>query len=345
MWEFFYQGEPPFLFSEKVIIMHPQDEVKGYTPIHQVMVSDGWKPVSEITMDDTLMQWNPETQEVTFTKPVSISTTEYSGTLVKILQNRLGGCCHFPDSHTIPVYDFSDKTRENMEFIRVDGFCLGSKKIQVVSGRVTTTGRSTLTPKERMLIAAQADGRETTSESIYLYIKRLHKVDRLFQISADGGYDMRVGAGNVFTVKIGKCVGEQNVKQFDWVDLTQMSPELMIDFIDEVSRWDGVRMAKRLRYNSTNTNTTDKVQAMAHMCGLVSKMYMMRNRVNVETPIQIVEKAKDHRILEIYNYDLRKYVATENMPYTGTLHQIQVPTGFLFIRGYNMIPMIISDCR
>src|SRR5690606_34750153 len=44
------------------------------TASHDLLTPHGWKPIADVSTDDLVAQWNPETDQIEFVHPVALSS-------------------------------------------------------------------------------------------------------------------------------------------------------------------------------------------------------------------------------------------------------------------------------
>lgn len=326
---------------------------------HELLTPIGWKNISDITEDDLIAQWDQNTEEISFTKPVRVSNhfsedvwlfeteqghlrQEVSGNHRMLLQRR--PYARGSEYGAYEVKHAKDITKTDLNpYTRYPN-----------AGKAT--GNKTLTVRDRLLIAIQADGGFDTSTrnakgeprrdgSVTGFIpcnfsfSKEAKVQRLTNLAAEAGWELRerptrpakgnIKARRVFTLYVPK--DEPVTKRLaDIVSLETLSLEGAREFIDELSLWDGYinpTNKDRITWGSVVPENSEFVQAVAVLAG-----YRTHYGVRVDDRS---ENFSDYHRIQI-NKGLQhtggqKIVKTraENQMVYG----VEVPKGFLVTRN------------
>lgn len=197
-------------------------------------------------------------------------------------------------------------------------------------------GEVELTPYERVQIAFQADGSYGNPASTgvraggisYKFsLKKARKIERLKMLC-----DM---AGIRYTTSAAKrgqtyfhVVANGLSKEFDWVNLEDMSQAKAKQFIDEVANWDSTRRSEtRIKFDTTNKAVADKVQAVAVLAGY--RCYMSRTEDNRKETFNDIYSLT---ILCDKDFVSGGTIKSKLVPYKGNVTAAQVPTGRVLVR-------------
>ncbi len=115
------------------------------------------------------------------------------------------------------------------------------------------------TPLDRFRVAYQADGTISNGGNVTengimykFYLNRERKIDRLLKIAEDGNFKFtkKESEDGFFNIYI--WVDERIDKNFDWIKLDEISLEWGLEFLEELTYWDGSRSADLKRYSNIN---------------------------------------------------------------------------------------------
>ena len=323
----------------------------------EVLTTNGWKDISQVTTDDNVMVYDLNKETVYFEKPKRTTNYQVDNRLmVEVVAKQSKQFHQFvTPNHRMPV-----KTRvkagqnTTRTFVEAGLFDYRSHHLAPVSGILETNEEvQELTYLERILIAAQADGRwqperYTGSRAgtipIWFTFSKEHKIERLNLLAQLAGVHIReltkekpkknTKAKQQRRFKIDFPVDKvpEDIKEFNtWVKLDEFSSKKAEDFLDEVSYWDShVHISKKgektFTYVSTNKSNVDIVQALAVMCGKQARYTkLVDNRkesyLDVHSVNVVNSMFKDGESIE------KKLV-----PYTGKVYCLETSTGAFVVR-------------
>ena len=323
----------------------------------EVLTTNGWKDISQVTTDDNVMVYDLNKETVYFEKPKRTTNYQVDNRLmVEVVAKQSKQFHQFvTPNHRMPV-----KTRvkagqnATRTFVEAGLFDYRSHHLAPVSGILETNEEvQELTYLERILIAAQADGRWQTERytgsragtiPIWFTFSKEHKIERLNLLAQLAGVHIReltkekpkknTKAKQQRRFKIDFPVDKvpEDIKEFNtWVKLDEFSSKKAEDFLDEVSYWDShVHISKKgektFTYVSTNKSNVDIVQALAVMCGKQARYTkLVDNRkesyLDVHSVNVVNSMFKDGESIE------KKLV-----PYTGKVYCLETSTGAFVVR-------------
>lgn len=339
------------LGSAQMIRFIQRDEVCVH-PDTQLLTAKGWKNIADISIKDFIAQYDMENEEITFAKPLHKTWRDYKGSMFKLVDNRGKVLQNISKGHDLVIKSRSSRSdkmiikKEKVEeakfngykFIPSSGYGVGKKK--------------SLTELEKLLIAIEADGtidkerteKITGKQVIYIGLKKERKKERLISILKNGNFeyteyeDKREEFKN-FYIKIDNTL--QIDKNFDWVNLREISSNWGKEFLNELTFWDGYRSKDRdsLYFSTTNKKAFEKVLSIASLSGVKFKS-------NIE---------KDNRE-ESYldTYRLTWWIETNNLQtqslekieyqYEGKIGCVTMPKGTIITKYDNQVS-ITGNCH
>ena len=195
---------------------------------------------------------------------------------------------------------------------------------------------SGLTDLERLYIATQADGNlveGAKKEAIKFRFAKKHKADRIMQILDRLGYEYSFNhythSDNTYNIYVN--VGFVVPKLLnEWVDITDKSYEWAIEFLEEVSFWDGSEVLDEymsFRYSSIIESNVDVVQSVASVVGAKSRKHIdLREKYPNKSTIYKLYVSKRSRYFGVDKLE------TELIEYEGYVYCIEVPSHKLIVR-------------
>lgn len=315
-----------------------------------LLTPTGWKDVSEITVEDTVMQWHKD-GHMDFTNPVRVSKSTVPYTVS--LSNKQGHIQQNVSPNHRLVYEYDGDIHETPAK-DYEAITFRTSKNFINSGKITGTGDG-LTTRERILIAIQADGSFDTSTvnlegtprrngsvsghvpcSFSLTKKR--KNDRLkYLAESEGlklvprGLDNRGRQHWTLYLPADESVWPRDkslpsIKKFD-----EMSLQWAQEFVDEVALWDGHIVKEnpsRITYGSVVEENSEYVQTVANLCGYRTHWGLRPdNRKETFNTIFRVQIHKDS------NHTSVQSVNSEHIPGPTEVFGIEVPSSYLIARN------------
>lgn len=263
----FYSGfYLPFRFSSHSKLTNTADIIRlivrdeCLSADHDLLTPTGWKPIAEITKEDKVAQYNPETREISFTHPTNISSHVADHTWT--FKNEQG------------QVKLTTSPRHRMFFEReqtigseYDPYVVEAEDVttfdmnpctRIVHGGFKARGRIELSPEERLLIAiAVAGSFDRVSESrfedmnneivpVAFNLPQGRKPQRLSELANEVGWKLTEHAPNAeesgtengeFTLHVPVRFADQDKLLSNISDLESVSATWCQDFIDELGEW------------------------------------------------------------------------------------------------------------
>jgi ribonucleotide reductase beta subunit family protein with ferritin-like domain len=317
----------------------------------EVLTPNGWVDLKYITLDTEVFQFNQGVIEKTL--PYGVVEKDYSGDLIK-LHKRKHSCVVTPD-HNIVYYN-KDGVKKELPCEKFNG---DPERYIPESGFYNNSvGQTSLTPLQKLYIAIQADGHKiywtnASGEKLergknggYNYCVRLtkeRKKERFESIlkESDVDFDRKEVKSTEIEYKI-RLDNIFNYKNFDWVDVNNVTSSWCDEFVNELSEWDGFKMdgTKCLfGYSSTDKGNIDKAQLIGILAGYKTTIIKrIDNRKESYKDCYKVHFTKDKMYTR--SHSLKK----ENIPYSGKVRCISVPSGVLITRNNNET-FITGNCH
>lgn len=312
----------------------------------ELLTPQGWKDVSDVTTDDTVLQYEAD-GSMTFVTPEVVSTHDAEETYV--LRNMQGHVQqHVSPNHRVVV----ERGGKMLEFragdLREQDLDVRTRFIN--TGVVSTAGDAELSPVERLLIAIQADGsfdnttrnaagkpRRDGSVSGHVPCKfsltKERKVKRLTELATAAGWNLRNygvdGRGRAALVLDVPADIKRDKLLSDIRPISSMTAEWCADAIGEVALWDGhtvVDNPDRVTYGSVVEANSTWVQTVATLAGFRTH-WSVRKDDRKET-FHDIYRVQIHRGISTTS---AQSVRVERAP-GERVYGVQVPSSYLVTR-------------
>lgn len=333
-------------------------------PDTEVLTIDGWKAITDITLDDKILECD-EHLNSTFSNPTKLHHYNYVGNIHHFKGNTFSQMV--TDEHRMLIHSRYNKTpivkkaKEFREGKLDNSFFLNTFKEGI---------KTELTTYEKFLIALQADGtiyREIITKDVdgndvikyknrngkYGFItvsfsfSKQRKIDKLlgivneldfeYNISKDiqSNYE-NVKAKTVINIKIPTSyIISKNFS--DWVDLDSISSNWGSEFLNELKQWDGWEYNKTsFGYDTTDSSNATIAQQIAVLSGTYCSL-------NISTDARGYKDVYHLVFIPGKNKFGRGTISKTSEPYNGDVYCVSVPRGFFVIRHKGFIS-VTGNC-
>lgn len=294
----------------------------------EILTEEGWVDFKDLE-DQKVAQFDPVTSEVSFVLPERKIRYNYVGPMVEFEGQRVHQ--KVTPNHRMVYKRYGDKA---YRFKEASKFSASRNNKIPVAGR-KLSGRTSLTAKERFLIALQADGtiithNHTTGAKytgalcgtvpVRFTLTQKRKIERLHSLLDSLGWQY---SRKKRVTSISVPVEEFLSKNFDWVKLSEVSAEWAEEFLEEILHWDGSKSGGAKRYCTTNESCYKVVQALGAICG--KRCSNNQNSLpSGKTYYQPTIVSKDTVVSDV----VKREVA-----YDGEVFCVTVPTGAIIVRS------------
>lgn len=325
-----------------------------YSADTEVLTSDGWVRFDKLTDDKNLAQYNMESKEISFVKPSRLVVKDYEGELINFTGEKYSIDGLVTSEHDMVFkYDYHSSYRK----VKAKDLKLSPKARVPVAGYKIMGSRTNMSALEKFRVATQADAFISTRYTgelvgtipvIFTFSKE-RKIKRLVDILNQLGY--------TYTQKLQPLTENQpnkkqqtkfvvNVpvevniaKNFDWINLADITNTWVDDFVEELSHWDGsvLKNCSYIYYSSTESVNLDKIQAVCTLGGYFTTRSIQKDDRS--------ETYNDIYRLYIHKTDYKRLgcVSAKNTFYKGKVYCATVPEGTLVTRR-NGKPLIAGNC-
>jgi len=327
----------PFITSPEInLILVRQafeEALHCYVEGTEVLTTDGFIDFRDIK-DESLIANYHENGEINFTKPTEIIVGDYQGDIYNFKGQRYN--LSVTPNHRMVRHNTRMGNRFEVEL--AETISLHNHKAPV-SGYLNSIKEVNFSPLDRLRVAYQADGTISNNGNVTkngvmykFYLKKDRKIKRLLKIIEDGNLkysekDMSNGYKNIYI-----WTNASMDKEFNWLKLDEISIGWGLDFINELTYWDGSRSGGLLRYSNTNKKAINKVMSVVSVCGLRSGIH--KTKTTGFKGEDLGDKSRDYWTINFVDID---YVSGHSIKkskeyYDGKIYSVTVPSSFIIVK-------------
>lgn len=320
----------------------------------EVLTPEGWVKIEDLKEGVGVAQFDMQTSEVSFAVPSKYTVNDIDEDVV-VYANQKGGIHQaLTKGHDVVQRWDYQKTWSKQ---KAGEFKPSTNKVLPVSG-YKNTGRTSLTPVERFLIALQADGslpseRYTGARSgtlpVIFQLKKERKILRLREVLSACGFEWTEAPTNGgrtqfrVSVPLHSAVLTKSFK--DWVKYEDVSHTWAAQFIDEVSHWDGhtpkdTANGYGVYYSSIVEDNVEVVQTLAALCGRHASRFQQTKLRPDGTPYTPQYRTIVHKSDYVRG---GRGLNRKEVPYRGKVYCVTIPTGAILIRSQGKVS-VTGNC-
>lgn len=314
------------------------------TPDHEVLTPQGWKPISEITANDSVAQWNYKTKVINFVSDFKIITKDYNDDLVHIYSKDKSLEQLVTLDHRVPV--FHDDPDNNIQFQYARDLNFTDKESFPVSGYLL--GKTSLTHKEEFLLAIHLNGKNFNTKRTFpeetstykIVLTSLRKIERfktlcsilnleLIESKLESSKDYRQ---KVFYIAVPSSEFCENVSDLNsWIDIASVSSNWCKEFTNKMLFWTNSSVINYYYATREKTNA-DLVSLLYHVSGRRTKV---SHRVT---------SGNEYRVTPLEESSINGcHIKTERVKYKGKVYCLQVPSTYFMVKYKNSIS-VTGNC-
>src|SRR5699024_5164201 len=339
------------------------------TADHELLTPSGWKPISEIGKTDLVAQWNESSDTIEFVHPVA--TSSYVPEQTYLLESKRGHVKqHVSPGHRV-VLQRQDKDSGEWVTEVIQAKDLEPRHLNAftrfVNGAPAAAQGDSMTPRDRMMVAIQADGSFDTwtrnSEGglsrsgvkggtvpARFSLSKARKVERLTELAEHLGWEMSehsmaqaVGArahqSNFYLKVPVELVRPDRSKALaNHFTLDGKSAQWCQEFISELALWDGHELEGGIvAYYTSDKQNADFVTAVSALAGYRSHVGIRRDtRSETFSDSYVVTVTPNRRTTN------GQVVKIEEMP-GERVYGVEVPSTYLLTRNGHSV-MVTGNC-
>lgn len=259
----------------------------------ELLTPKGWKKIKEVTLEDEIAQYDPSSNEITFTHPTKVLDPVWYDETYEIVANNGNARQVVSGGHRVYLEEKKQKNNfcKEWESRTVDARDLLNINLNSAHRRFRSTGVAPsgdgMTAVDKLLVAVSADGSfksgsaprctgEKTGDLPCIFsLSKDRKADRLIELANEAGWRIKerkrdksgkrvlcLGVPLEYSESLDKTLGR-------WWDLNDISREWARDFVEECSLWDGHKLESGygVVFYSTKKEESDFFVAVASLAG------------------------------------------------------------------------------
>jgi ribonucleotide reductase beta subunit family protein with ferritin-like domain len=310
----------------------------------EVLTTNGWKDLGDVTTEDNCLVYDLQTGEVFFEYPKRVVEYDFDGEMIQYSsKNKKQFSQLVTPNHRMPIIhrDIKKDGTRTKYFKEAQYQNYAPHHLAPISGRLCGNNEKSLSPVEKFFIAAQADGTvydRYTGERcgtvpVFFNLTKQRKIDRLISISNECGFEIIELADDKrdnskrFKVNVPLEEMPSNIKTFDWVDFSSVNYAWSLEFLEELSEWDSHKINETsFTYSTTMKVNSDVVQAIASLCNKSPRLVIhsddRKDSYKDVYSINIIDRS----------YKDGQSINKEYVPYKGKVRCLETSTGAFLIR-------------
>lgn len=321
-------------------------ENECYDSETEILTTEGFKLFKDICYEDKVASYDLETGVIKFENPSHILVKDYEG-IMHHYESRMTDLKVTPNHNLVVINPHS----KDIKLAPSSSGKWGRNFSYPMSGEGVGRKRE-FTALDRLLVAIQADGslygttpsgKETERLGFYLAFSKENKIKRIKSILDELGIEYRESfrrnGQTVINASLRNLVEYEDIpkiKNFDYINIEDISKEWGEKFIEELSYWDSNTRNGVISYYNTREKAVDKVSAVAVLSGYSTNKNINRTAeesMKVLNPDGIVRKSsKDCFVLTMYKKDKTVYPYRKEVEYKGKVYCCTVSTGAIITR-------------
>jgi superfamily II DNA or RNA helicase len=351
------QSDKPIVMSTwQGIYTQPKSYFKQYgcvqvdecfTPDTEILTNKGFVRFDCLDKTELVAQYDSDTNEISFVKPICYIENDYSGKLINASSDRRISLTTTPN-HEILLFNKINHVKKSHKDVSYNN---GNWTIKTC-GLTTSNIKTELTELDKLLIAFQADGSLWHTDingtlTLDFTFSKQRKINKFLDIMSKGDFNFREVKGterngNVkdkrrFLVS-GISYAYKNIS--DYFNIAELSLDVCRQIIEEMVCWDGSITKNGLYYySSTIKANVDFYQAMAVLCN-----YHTNQTVQVDN--------RSDTFNDVYRLFISKHInrigcrgiTKSEIDYNGKVYCVKVPTGNIVVR-HNGKVVITGNCH
>lgn len=311
----------------------------------QVLTSKGWKNVENISEDDLVAQYVPDSGLVEFVNPEVIShhtaqtTYRFYSNPRKVDFSVSGGhrIYYKRRSSDGSVTDMVDSARD----LYLKG--VKTKRNYMISGGLHKSGADSMTIEEKIKVISALAGKvvghndEEGYGEIHIKVQRLKKRARAEEFFNKEGIPYTKYHADTFAIAIPDEWGFSEKNDLSWIDLSEVSHLWALEFFSLMSEWCATDITSP-RFETPSADIAGTILAL----GAISNTHI---RMNFTNPVGNKEFFRLFLTMDSTEFDMNYQAGVKQIPEPSEVYAIQVPSTYLIVRGSDRnTPVITGNC-
>ncbi len=317
----------------------------------EILTTRGWKDFRDLTLEDTVLQYNLERHIYQPVKPKRVICTSYKGSLHTVSKSNMA--FKVSPNHRFYFYSKNNEFREK----KIKDISKFTGQQLPVTGLLEKKGITHLSTLDKLKIMIQADGSKrywknkdgeklergkANGVSTYeINLKKERKVKRCLSLLKEEGLTYReyqVNRKGYKKIEIDFPYDEISYKTFDWVNLEDKSDTWCKEFVEELAEWDGIRLDGKgnsknclIKYTNTNKSCIDIAQMVGLGAGYRCHISTRKdNRKESFNDVYVLSFTKSNPTISF-----QANIVKED--YEGNIYCAEVPSGCIVTRCDNKV--------
>jgi intein/homing endonuclease len=336
----------------------PNEAVHCYTPDHEILTVDGWKPIIDVREGEYVATIAPDGKIVY--QPVATKTVFHYRGYIYMIENRFISLAVTPNHKVyvrndwlrrngggfdlLEVQELEKGTWEMLKSGRWDGMSPKEFVVEGINAKFHSWLKDPLylpaKPFVRLLGYILSEGYVARNYVVIFQSKNKHpdRYNEILELAKECGFNPRESRRNSIWINDkrlamfinsvayngGSRATHKRVPKF----VKDLSPELIREFLDVYFKGDGsLGGGKTIQIHTTSQHIRDDLQELALKAGLCADYYEHTNPYSFSTRTKYVVSIK-HRYCSpyaVYRHDDKKKSEIVKVPYDGLMVGIGVP--------------------
>lgn len=314
-----------------------------FTDGTKVLTSEGFIDFKDLTFDHEVANWN-EDKSIFFKKPLEIINSYYEGEVI----NFSGKAYSLETTTNHRIINYNIRNNNKLEDTFASEVELNNRNIPINGYKLS--GFKNMSTFDKLRVAYQADGtilnnnKNRTSEG-YAYkfsFKKKRKISEMINLI------------NTFSPEILKYTITETIdgythfyiwtdsamdKEFSWIDLSKISFEWGIEFIQELKKWDGCYATgtEAVRYGNTNKNAIDKIIEVATISGRIVGIETLDPKTSKKSRIGKNKKIYYSLYIRDAHHKSGRAILKTHRQYKGNIYCCTVDSGMIIVKKDNIV--------
>jgi len=342
---------PAFKNNEVRMMLNSFANMECYDDKTEILTNNGWKYFKDLENNDTVAQYDKDSRDILFVKPTNYIAKQYVGEMhhyknsttdIKVTPGHRLYLKH-PSSGVVSIQESQAGKWGGNYLYPVGGY--------------HSSGETELSTLERLLIALQADGTiralcQKSSDSwrtVDFSFNKLRKIERLKSFIDELGISCNPRNSKdgfvEFTLRMPDGIDLHNIKNFNFLNIDNISHQKAKDIVDEILFWDGTVSGNTKAYYNTNKSAIDKFQAICTIANI-------RSHISVNRPsrkVQILNNkypsiTKTCYVVNLGSLEFKTYPYRKEVDYEGMVYCVTVPSGLIVTRRNGCVA-VCGNCE
>ena len=314
----------------------------------EVLTDRGFVDFRDLTYNDKVANYH-ENGEITFSNPKEIIKNKYNGVMYDFKMTNYHQVVtpnHRMVMKNTTYKRISENNRNKLLIKLAEETSLRNYNLPISGKGIGKVNNLTLL--EKLAIVYQADGSKVNKDELtingYCYkfsFKKNRKIDRFksylnkTKILKNSGVKKYTITKNDNYTHFYVWVDKKFDKEFDWVTLVDKSESYALEFLDELSYWDGcIRNKNSFCYTNSNKKAIDKVIALTVLANSQVGIHYVDHKKNKGN--NKIDVWQLHIVLK-KNYKTGRKIKKALFNYNGNVYCCTVDTGMIVCKYDNSI--------